>query len=184
MAMVNDNDKVIDILNNLVQTCKDGEEGFRAASENVLKADLKRLFKANANEREQFGTELQALVRSLGGSPEKGGTVSAAFHRGWMTIKTTFSGRSDRAIVADCVRGEDYAVKAYREAVEKELPANVRSLVERQYEHTKKTHDHIRDLEIRMREKTTWKEKPQPHTGERRSKRREIEDHSHMETGF
>jgi len=184
MAIVTDDNKIVDTLNNLIQICKDGEEGFRAASDNVFKADLKRLFKAYANEREQFESELQALVRSLGGSPEKNGSVSAAFHRGWMTIKTTLGGRTDRAVIADCERGEDYAVKAYREAIGKELPANVRSLVERQYQAVKKAHDHIRDLEVRMREKETWKEKPQPHTGERRMKKREIEDHSHLETGF
>ena len=38
------NDEVISTLNGLIQTCKDGEEGFRDAAENVKSVSLKTSF--------------------------------------------------------------------------------------------------------------------------------------------
>lgn len=185
MAILTDNDKIISTLNDLIQTCKDSEDGFRSAGEHVKKPELKRLFKSYSNEREQFVTELQTLVRSLGGQPQEGGSVAAAVHRGWMTLKSTLAGREDRSIIHDCESGEDYALETYQKSIETELPSNVRSLVERQYQHVKKAHDRIRDLDVRFKEKESWKEKPQPRIGERRTSRRPaVEDHSHLTTGF
>jgi hypothetical protein len=38
------NQQVIVILNNLVATCKDGENGYRGAAEDVASGELKELF--------------------------------------------------------------------------------------------------------------------------------------------
>ena len=44
------------------------------------------------------------------------------------------TGRDDVAILEECERGEDYAKKQYRDAAAQDLPADVRSVVERQYQ--------------------------------------------------
>ena len=41
-------DQIISILNDLVETSKDGEEGFRAAAEDTVNAELQALFLDNA----------------------------------------------------------------------------------------------------------------------------------------
>ena len=48
--------------------------------------------------------------------------------------------------VADCEKGEDVAKKRYQDALEKDLPADVRAVVERQYQGVLQNHDRIRDL--------------------------------------
>ena len=64
-----DNDKVISTLNNLIETCKDGQDGFRQAAEGVKHTELKTLFLTYAQQRAQFAGELQSEVHRLGGTP-------------------------------------------------------------------------------------------------------------------
>ncbi|MGH9943035.1 MAG: ferritin-like domain-containing protein [Pyrinomonadaceae bacterium] len=142
-----DNDNVISTLNNLIETCKDGQDGFRTAAEGVKNSDLKTLFHTYSQQRAQFAGELQTEVRRLGGDPEKAGSVAATLHRGWINIKSTVTGQDDAAIIAECERGEDSAVRNYRDAINANLPADVRAIVERQAQQVQEAHDRVRDLE-------------------------------------
>jgi uncharacterized protein (TIGR02284 family) len=143
-----DNDKAIACLNNLIETCKDGQDGFRTAAEGVSRPDLKTLFNTFSQQRAQFGAELQNEVLRLGGDPEKTGSVAASLHRGWIDIKSAVTGKDDNAVISECERGEDSAVKNYEEAARDEnLPANLREIIQRQYAAVKEAHDRIRSLE-------------------------------------
>jgi uncharacterized protein (TIGR02284 family) len=140
------NDDVISTLNNLIETCKDGQEGFRVAADGVKNSNLRTLFNTYSQQRAQFAAELQAEVRRLGGDPEKTGSVAGSLHRGWINIRSAVSGQDDSAIIAECERGEDSAVSNYQDALKEILPADIQSLVERQYTQVKEAHDRIRDL--------------------------------------
>ena len=137
---------IVSVLNYLIETSKDGEKGFRKAAEDTKTASLKQLFADRAEDCARGATELQGIVQRLGGKPETGGTVGGALHRGWVDVKAAVSHRTDHAILAECERGEDVAKKNYREALDKELPADVRAAVERQYQGVIQNHDRIRDL--------------------------------------
>ena len=39
-----DRNDTIGVLNNLIETCRDGQEGFQEAAENVVRSDIKHLF--------------------------------------------------------------------------------------------------------------------------------------------
>lgn len=145
--MATDNDNVISTLNNLIETCKDGENGFRTAANGVKNPELTTLFNTYSQQRAQFAAELQAEVRNLGGDPENTGSVAATLHRGWINIKSTVTGEDEGAVVSECERGEDSAVKNYKEALNAALPANVQSILQRQFTQVKEAHDRIRALE-------------------------------------
>lgn len=142
-----DNDDVISTLNNLIETCKDGQNGFQTASDGVKNSELKTLFLGYSQQRAQFAGELQNEVRRLGGDPEKTGSVAASLHRGWIDIKSAVTGEDEGAIIAECERGEDSAVRNYKDALEGNLPENIRTIVESQYRQVKEAHDRIRALE-------------------------------------
>lgn len=142
-----DNDNVVSTLNNLIETCKDGENGFRTASDGVKNSELKTLFLTYSQQRAQFAAELQNEVRNLGGDPEDTGSVAATLHRGWINIKSTVTGEDEGAVISECERGEDSAVRNYQEALNADLPANLRTVVQRQYTQVKEAHDRIRGLE-------------------------------------
>ena len=145
MAIVNE--KVIETLNNLIETCEDGREGFTTAAEGIGKDELKALFKGYAEQRAHFAAELQAEVLRLGGDPEDEGSASAALHRGWMNLKSALTGEDDAAIISECERGEDAAVKNYQEALAESLPADVRAAIERQFGQVREAHERVRALE-------------------------------------
>ncbi len=141
------NDNLISTLNNLIETCKDGEDGFRTAANGVQRSDVRTLFLTYSQQRAQFAAELQGEVRHLGGDPEEKGSVAASLHRGWINIKSTVTGKDEGAIISECERGEDSAVRNYQGALNEDLPANIREIVERQFTQVKEAHDRVRDLE-------------------------------------
>ncbi|MEJ7617704.1 MAG: PA2169 family four-helix-bundle protein [Pyrinomonadaceae bacterium] len=142
-----DNDNVISTLNNLIETLKDGENGFRTAADGVTNAQIKTLFGTLSQQRAQFAAELQGEVRRLGGDPEKTGSVAATLHRGWINLKSAVTGQDENAVLAECERGEDSAVSNYQDALKEVLPADVKSVVEKQYNQVKEAHDRVRNLE-------------------------------------
>ena len=81
-----DNQDTIDVLNTLIETCNDGERGFRNVAEHVHSDDLKTLFATRASECRQACADLRAQVLQLGGDPETGGSASGALHRGWVSL--------------------------------------------------------------------------------------------------
>ena len=137
---------VVSVLNDLVETSKDGEKGFLKAAEDAHDEQLKAMFRSSAEDCSRGARELQDAVQAMGGKPETGGSMSGALHRGWVDVRSAVADRSDHAILAECEKGEDVAKKRYHDALEKDLPADVRAIVERQYQGLLKAHDRVRDL--------------------------------------
>jgi uncharacterized protein (TIGR02284 family) len=142
-----DASKGISTLNDLIETCRDGENGFRTAAEGVKDPHVKSLFQRYARQRAEMARELQEQVRKLGGNPEQSGSVSASLHRGWMNIKSLVTGHNDSAIIAEAERGEDVAKAAYAKALKEDLPAGARTLIQSQADIVKLAHDEVRALE-------------------------------------
>jgi uncharacterized protein (TIGR02284 family) len=57
----------------------------------------------------------------------------------------------DHAVLEECERSEDAAKSAYEAALKKDLPADIRTVVDRQYLGVKENHDHVRDLRNSIR---------------------------------
>ena len=146
-----DNEDVVDVLNDLLETSRDGEQGFRASAEQAQTGELQNLLARRANECASAAAELEQAVRTHGGTPADGGTVVGAMHRGWVSIKTALMANDDKAVLEECERGEDAAVASYRNALQKALPPGVRALVERQAQGAQRNHDEIRALCDRYR---------------------------------
>ncbi len=140
------NDDVISTLNGLIETCKDGQEGFKEAAEGVEHEDMKTLFYSFSQQRAEFAGVLQELVRSLGGDPEKAGSFSGALHRGWINIKSAVIGQDEGAILNECERGEDIAKQAYADAAATTLPANIADVVAQQSHAILAAHNRIKEL--------------------------------------
>ncbi|MGE5648770.1 PA2169 family four-helix-bundle protein [Noviherbaspirillum sp. UKPF54] len=146
-----DNDEVISTLNDLIETCKDGEEGFLTCARDVGDTALKSFFSNRAQTCAASALELQDLVRAYGGEPEHGSSLGGALHRRWVDVKSVIAGNDVKAVLKECERGEDVAVSRYRNALEKGLPAAVRAVVERQYQGVLKNHDQVRSLRDQYR---------------------------------
>ncbi|MBS3021635.1 hypothetical protein DJFAAGMI_04409 [Comamonas sp. PE63] len=141
-----DNSTVIDTLNELIENCKDGEYGFTSAAEHARTEALKQEFRSRADDCHKGARELQELVRQLGGKSVDDGTLAGAAHRGWVAVKGVLAGYSDLSMLEEAERGEDTAVERFRMALTKDLPPNVRSVVQHQFEGAKRNHLQIRTL--------------------------------------
>lgn len=139
--------EVISVLNELIETLKDGQEGFRQAADGVSDPKLKSLFRDFAQQRSRFATALQAETRQHGETePETSSSATGALHRGWINLKSAITGGDEHAILAECERGEDSAVEEYKKALDDGLSPSAHELVSRQFAEIKAAHDRIRSL--------------------------------------
>lgn len=143
--MIN-NDEAISVLNDLIEVSKDGEQGFLQSSESVDDAKLKAYFLHRSHEVKQGVYELQALVRELGGKPEDSASISGFLHRRWLDIKTAITSNDNVAVLNEVERGEDVALKAYRDASEKALPAAANLLILRHLKGAQRNHNEVKQL--------------------------------------
>jgi len=136
-----------EVIDDLIETLKDGQEGFKQAAESVKNPQLKSLFNDYAQQRARFIVELRSEAQTPDErEPDVSGSATGALHRGWINLKSALSRGDDHAILAECERGEDSAVEEYQKALNDGLSAPVREIVSRQYAEIKATHDRIRDL--------------------------------------
>ena len=130
-------------LNDLTETCKDGELGYDTAAENVRNTQLDSVFRDYAKQRSHFARELQAEVERLGGKSLVSGTLGATLFRGWIHLKAALSDGDGGAIVAACESGEEVAVGAFELVKNTNITGPARLLVEKQDRQIKEAHAHM-----------------------------------------
>jgi len=135
------------VLNNLIKTLKDGQEGFEQAAEGVSNLQLKSLFRDYSQQRSRFAIALQSEAARHGESePETSSSATGAMHRGWINLKSAITGGDEHAILAECERGEDSAVEEYKKALDDGLSPTTQELVSRQFVEIKAAHDRIKSM--------------------------------------
>lgn len=132
----------ISVLNSLIETTLDSVDGYRRSAEEATNSRFASEFLARANERQQVVSELQNEVRRLGGNPEDDGSVLAAAHRAFLTIRDRATGSDDHAVLAEVDRGESYLNGKWETALEDDdLSPETRSVIIRNYESVRSGHD-------------------------------------------
>ena len=142
------------IIDNLIQTCKDSESDFRVAVQNVRDQELGRFLEKYARKYEQFGRALQNQAQRLDGEPQPGGSVTVGLKRGWLNIKAAMTieeENTDLVVLAAIANSEAATLKIYREALDKDLPGELRSIVEHQSAEIEKMYDHISRINTGMK---------------------------------
>jgi uncharacterized protein (TIGR02284 family) len=137
---------VIAALNDLLETCRDSEAGFRHAGRHVSDRETRALFGDYARRSAELAAELEAEVRRLGGEPGEHSVFDGLAHPGWITIARKLTGEDESAVMAECDCGVDALERSYAGALERELPGAVRSLVERQHRQVREVSDRVHAL--------------------------------------
>ena len=144
-----DNKKLVSILNDLLRINYDRIEGYQKAADeikDVKEAEVKSLFYQMADESRRYKTSLSEAVIRLGGEPANDTSTAGDIYRVWMDVKATFSGDDVLAALKSCEFGEDNALKAYSKALGKSVtwPIGTGELIESQYASLKASHDKIK----------------------------------------
>jgi len=136
-----------DVIDNLIETLNDGQEGFKKAAEGVTNPNLKSLFRDYSQQRSRFATALQSEARRQGEiDRETSSSATGALHRGGINLKSVVTGGDEHAILAECERGEDSAVEEYKQALADGLTPSTQELLSRQFVEIKAAHDRIKSL--------------------------------------
>jgi len=141
------NEKLSEVLSDLVQINNDRIEGYLKASDKTDDPDLKALFQRMIDESRTYVTQLNQELARMGADVETGTTVSGKIYRAWMDVKAIFTGHDRHTVLSNCEAGEDAAQRAYRTALEDEdLPAYLREMVVEQQKTLRASHDQIKAL--------------------------------------
>ena len=138
--------KIASVLNDLVETSRDGATGFRTCAEGAKDSMLKVFFETRAQNCEEAVRALNIEVLHHKGKPIEHGSATGALRRAWINIKTAVTSNDDLAVLVECERAEDAALEDYRKALKEDLPAHVRTLLQKQYDGAKENHDRVRQL--------------------------------------
>ena len=95
--------EIISVLDELIETLRDGQQGFRQAAEGVSDPKLKSLFRDYSDQRSRFVTALQTEARKFGEKePDNDSSAAGALHRGWINLKAAVTGGDEDAILDEC----------------------------------------------------------------------------------
>ena len=146
MANAMERSDVVEVLNELIESSKDGEYGFKECAEHAKSPNIKSLLSARSASCASGAAELQRLVTTYGGEPETGGSALGALHRGWVSVRSALTSKDDLAVLEEAERGEDSSLKKYRDAAAKALPPDVQAVVAKQLQGAQANHDQIKAL--------------------------------------
>jgi len=144
--MENQNEKVVQELNDLIEFSKSSKEAYDTAIQNVKNPSIKSLFTNVGKQHQQFATELENQLRTLGGSPGRssGGRYQTT---AWATAKTAATSGSEKEVLDKFERGESEIEQKYNQILnETGLPNNVKEIVRKQHDSQLQTQNQIREL--------------------------------------
>lgn len=140
--------ETIEVLNDLIQINNDRITGYEKAIKETKPEDddLKVLYATMIAESHRIKIALATEVQSMGAEVEQGTTTSGKIYRAWMDVKAVFGGHDRHTVLSNCEAGEDAAQRAYRMALEHDLPTYIRELLIQQQQALKASHDEIKTL--------------------------------------
>jgi uncharacterized protein (TIGR02284 family) len=141
-----DENNAISVVENLIETNRDGQKGYKEAAEHVKRPDLKTYFNEQSMERGRFAMALQAELAKLGKPDKKvSGSAGGAMQRAWIDTKVALGG-GDKSILESLEAGEDKAKDTYNKALSGALPASLTEIVRRQAASVQRAHDKVKML--------------------------------------
>ena len=139
--------KTEDNLRSLIETLRDGHQGFIELEKNLKDPEARQLFREETLVRAGFAAELENELHHFGVKDVKVGSSTAGkVHRAWGELKARLGG-GDHALLATAEKGEDEAKEAYEKALASEdFPLPLREILLRQQRHILAAHDRVKAL--------------------------------------
>ena len=139
-----DHEKVKTTLSKLVDLLRSSHQGFTDLGEHIKDEPVRLFFLKELQERANFAGELENELHRLGVQDvHQSGMLAGTVHRAWGELKAKLGG-GDKTLLDTAEQGEDAAKKAYQEALEVHLPADIRDVLTRQQAHILMSHDKVK----------------------------------------
>lgn len=138
-------------LHELLLFVNDRIEGYQRAVDESQDAKLRGYYKQLVSQSQQFASKLNQFLRQQDGSQEQGKTVKGRLYRAWMDTKAALTGSDEKAILGSNIYGEEWALKAYEDALSQNtLTGGPRLEVERQYAISQNTYKELQKLDGKL----------------------------------
>lgn len=146
--MQNMNESAASVLNELTQFVNDRIEGYKTAARDTKDPAHKAYYNELVQQSQQFSNELNSTLNRIGGETQQDTTMKGKLYRGWMNVKSGITGKNEEAIIESNLYGEEWAQKAYNDALEHkaELPREVVQMVEKQKQASIATCEHLKQM--------------------------------------
>ncbi len=138
----------IDRLQALIELNIDAAKGFQQASELIKNPGRSHIMRTTGETRNQFASELQALVSAGGQKPAKTGTTMGAIHRLWNSIRGARAPEDECAILAEVERSESVTKVAYEDALSENIGESVLQLLREHFHCIATSHDRVCQFRI------------------------------------
>jgi len=141
--------QLVRTLNRLYRLCRAGERGFQVVAQNVSNRGLKVLLKSFAQQRAGFKDKLQEEIERSGGGYSERRSTRGIIHRGRITIRAALTigpQNIENAVLGEARPGENAVLKAYKRALGKDLPDEIRFLLKQQLHEIQKVSDEVKLL--------------------------------------
>lgn len=127
---MNNREKIVSQLNNILEISHDAEKGYQKASENVESEKLKSFFNEKFKERNDFSYRLKIEINTFWKEAKETGSIPGKLHRAWMDTKAFFTADNEEAMVNEAIAGEEIAINFYNTVLEEtKLPASTKALL-------------------------------------------------------
>ncbi|UOQ77754.1 PA2169 family four-helix-bundle protein [Hymenobacter sp. 5516J-16] len=132
-------------LRELLYFVNDRIEGYQRAVDESQDAQQRGYYKQLVSQSQRFANQLNDHLRELGGGRETSTTLKGKLYRRWMDAKAALTGADEKAILGSNIYGEEWALKAYEDALSSQtLTGSLRLEVERQYAQSQKTYEELK----------------------------------------
>lgn len=139
-------ENVREALEDLIQVLADGRIGYEHAADKLEDPKFVETFQELGRKRGELLTELVNIGARYDVDPDTDGSIEAAMHRAWISLKSAFTANDDHAIIAAAEEGEDHALEAFAKALESDFTPDVESVIRRAYVGVKEGHDQLKAL--------------------------------------
>ena len=136
-----------DTLNELTLFINDRIEGYKTAVKDSKDAANKSYYEELVRQSEEFARTINGFAQRAGGEKEDSTTVKGKIYRAFMDARTAVLGKDEASVLAYNVYGEEWAIKAYEEALASgNLSGDAQVAVERQLKASRETHRKLQQL--------------------------------------
>jgi uncharacterized protein (TIGR02284 family) len=135
-------------VNELLYFVNDRIEGYRRAADESQESQHRSFYLQLVSQSQQFANQLNAFLDQEGRGRQNSTTLKGKLYRAFMDAKAAVTGRDEKSIIGSNIYGEEWALKAYEEALnDNTLTGPLRRAVEHQFAQSKKTYSDLKRMD-------------------------------------
>ena len=138
------NRELVLALKQVINVLEDGQKGMAAIGEHLKDTTLRRYFLVESLNRANYRGALEEELHRHGiRDVHESGTVRGTLTRAWAELKAKLGG-GDYTLIETAEQGEEETLKAYKDALDRDLPLPIRQLLVGQQTHILNAADYLR----------------------------------------